>query len=66
MRTKLDLATLQVLCDATRLADNDTGNLQHVVRNQDVALCVWGNLTKNPRSVAQLTIVWKKIATTKQ
>ncbi|GFR80193.1 protein CASC1, partial [Elysia marginata] len=46
---KLDLATLQILCDATRLADSETGNLQHVVRNQDVALCVWGNLMKNPR-----------------
>ncbi|RUS74159.1 hypothetical protein EGW08_018074 [Elysia chlorotica] len=47
--TKLDLASLQVLCDATQLADSETGNLQHIVRNQDVALGVWGNLMKNPR-----------------
>ncbi|GFO01258.1 protein casc1-like [Plakobranchus ocellatus] len=47
--SKLDLATLQILCDATKLADSETGNLQHVVRSPDVALCVWGNLMKNPR-----------------
>uniref|UniRef100_A0A0B7AJV5 IC97/Casc1 N-terminal domain-containing protein n=1 Tax=Arion vulgaris TaxID=1028688 RepID=A0A0B7AJV5_9EUPU len=47
--TKLDLATLNVLCDTTALANSDTGNLQHVVVNDDIALCVWGNIAKNPR-----------------
>ncbi|XP_055900760.1 dynein axonemal intermediate chain 7 homolog isoform X8 [Biomphalaria glabrata] len=46
---KLDLATLQILCDATELQDQETNNLQHVIRNSQICLCVWGNIVKNPR-----------------
>ncbi|KAH9519149.1 hypothetical protein Btru_074844 [Bulinus truncatus] len=46
---KLDLATLQILCDATELADQETGNLQHIFKNSQICLCVWGNIMKNPR-----------------
>ncbi|CAL1547102.1 unnamed protein product [Lymnaea stagnalis] len=46
---KLDLATLQILCDATVLADPETGNLQHIIKNDQIILCAWGNIMKNPR-----------------
>lgn len=49
MGSKLDHATLQILCGATSLANPETNNLQHVVSNDFISLCVWGNLTKNPR-----------------
>jgi len=46
---KLDLATLQILCDATKLSNPETNNLEHVVKNDPISLCVWGNITKNKR-----------------
>ncbi|XP_059174168.1 dynein axonemal intermediate chain 7 homolog isoform X3 [Physella acuta] len=46
---KLDLGSLQILCDATVLADPETGNLQHVVQNDHIFLGIWGNIMKNPR-----------------
>jgi len=49
MVTKLDSASLQVLCDATKLSNPETNNLEHCVNNDQISLCVWGNLTKNPR-----------------
>ena len=49
MATKLDAASLQVLCDATKLSNPETNNLEHCVNNDQISLCVWGNLTKNPR-----------------
>ncbi|BFZ05042.1 hypothetical protein BsWGS_08084 [Bradybaena similaris] len=49
IRIKLDLATLKLLCDNTPLANSETGNLQHAVTNDEIALCVWGNIVKNPR-----------------
>jgi hypothetical protein len=49
IQTKLDLATLQVLCDASSLQDQETSNLQFSQLNQAIKLTVWGNLSKNPR-----------------
>ncbi|XP_041366067.1 axonemal 84 kDa protein-like [Gigantopelta aegis] len=49
VKTKLDLATLQVLCDATSLQDSETNNLQYCKDNSAICLCVWGNLSKNQR-----------------
>merc|ERR1719346_763047 len=49
MATKLDAASLQVLCDATKLSNPETNNLEHCVNNDQISLSVWGNLTKNPR-----------------
>lgn len=46
---KLGLATLQVLCDASKLQDPETNNLQYCLQNNQISLCVWGNLSKNPR-----------------
>ena len=43
-------STFQILCDSTKLSNPETNNLEHVVRNDPIALCVGGNLTKNKRS----------------
>ncbi|KAL5006456.1 hypothetical protein ScPMuIL_015262 [Solemya velum] len=49
IETKLDAATQNLLCQATSRANPETFNLQFFVKNSDIALCVWGNLSKNPR-----------------
>ena len=51
MQVKLDAATVLVLQRATELCDNETFNLHYHNENPDVCLCVWGNLSKNPRCV---------------
>ena len=51
LQEKLDLGTLGVLSKATALASHDTGNLEFCSGNSAITLCVWGNLSKNPRSV---------------
>ena len=50
MQVKLDAASVLVLQRATELCDNETFNLHYLNENPDVCLCVWGNLSKNPRS----------------
>ena len=49
LKEKLDLASHDLLLQATDLMDSETLNLQQVVGNYDITLCVWGNLSKNPR-----------------
>lgn len=49
VQVKLDAASLKILCDASSLQDPETSNLQYTIRNADIVLCVWGNLSKNPR-----------------
>lgn len=51
IQLKLDSATLQVLCDASKLQDPETSNLQYTLSNDNISLCMWGNLSKNPRFV---------------
>ena len=51
MQVKLDAATVLVLQRATELCDNETFNLHYLNQNPDVCLCIWGNLSKNPRYV---------------
>ncbi|CAG5133326.1 unnamed protein product, partial [Candidula unifasciata] len=46
---KLALVTFQLLCDNTPVANSESGNLQHAVTNDEIALCIWGNIVKNPR-----------------
>ncbi|KAM4676778.1 dynein axonemal intermediate chain 7 [Discoglossus pictus] len=46
---KFNSATEQLLKNATTLADIDTGNMQKVITNSNVAVCIWANLNKNPR-----------------
>ncbi|XP_053383871.1 dynein axonemal intermediate chain 7-like [Mercenaria mercenaria] len=49
MQSKLDAATVKLLQQATDLCDTETFNLHYTKRNQDICLCIWGNLSKNPR-----------------
>ena len=49
IQKKLDSASLQVLCDASKLQDMETNNLQYTLQNNTISLNVWGNLSKNPR-----------------
>ncbi|ESO92391.1 hypothetical protein LOTGIDRAFT_206612 [Lottia gigantea] len=46
MSTKLNDVTLDILCKATELQDNETYNLQYTVKSENIYLCVWGNLSK--------------------
>ncbi|XP_077123306.1 dynein axonemal intermediate chain 7 isoform X2 [Ranitomeya variabilis] len=49
LQRKFDDATELLLKSAAALSDIDTGNMQKVVRNETVSLCIWANLNKNPR-----------------
>ncbi|KAM5173177.1 dynein axonemal intermediate chain 7 [Mantella aurantiaca] len=49
LQQKFDDATEHLLKNAVALSDIDTGNMQKVIKNKNVILCVWANLNKNPR-----------------
>ncbi|KAK2146360.1 hypothetical protein LSH36_614g02029 [Paralvinella palmiformis] len=49
LQEKLDLASHDVFLKATELQNSETLNLQEIVTKGDITLCVWGNLSKNPR-----------------
>ena len=49
LQEKLDLASHDLLLHASELADPETSNLQYVINNDVITLCMWGNLSKNPR-----------------
>ena len=49
LQEKLDLASQDVLRQASALQDPETMNLQKVYNNDMITLCMWGNLSKNPR-----------------
>ncbi|XP_014672083.1 PREDICTED: protein CASC1-like isoform X2 [Priapulus caudatus] len=49
LQRKLDAATYNLLLDASVLADPESQNLQYVMGNEDMKLCLWGNIGKNPR-----------------
>ncbi|XP_068134117.1 dynein axonemal intermediate chain 7 isoform X2 [Hyperolius riggenbachi] len=49
LQRKFNEATEHLLKNAAALSDIDTGNMQKVIKNQNVRLCVWANLNKNPR-----------------
>ncbi|KAK1790314.1 hypothetical protein P4O66_014219, partial [Electrophorus voltai] len=46
---KLLQATEEILKSAKEQSDIETGNMQTVVRDDNVTLCLWANLNKNPR-----------------
>ncbi|XP_041109850.1 dynein intermediate chain CFAP94, axonemal [Polyodon spathula] len=46
---KLNSATEEILKRSNLLADTETGNMQTVIKNKNLTLCVWANLNKNPR-----------------
>ncbi|XP_072000913.1 dynein axonemal intermediate chain 7 isoform X2 [Engystomops pustulosus] len=49
LHRKFNEATEHLLKSAAALSDIDTGNMQKVIRNNTVTLCIWANLNKNPR-----------------
>jgi Cancer susceptibility candidate 1 N-terminus len=49
LQEKLDLGTLNVMAKASTLANPETGNLEYLAGNSSISLCLWGNLSKNPR-----------------
>lgn len=52
LKEKLDLACLDVMSQASLLANPETNNLEYVKGNENIILCLWGNLSKNPRYVS--------------
>ncbi|XP_051974518.1 dynein axonemal intermediate chain 7-like [Xyrauchen texanus] len=46
---KLNLATEELLKHANSHSDIETGNMQTEVKDENVTLCLWANLNKNPR-----------------
>ncbi|KAM3588296.1 uncharacterized protein V6R79_025724 [Siganus canaliculatus] len=46
---KHHLATGEVLERASSNIDTETGNMQTVIRDDNVTMCLWANLRKNPR-----------------
>ncbi|KAM9845823.1 dynein axonemal intermediate chain 7 [Aulostomus maculatus] len=49
IHSKLLLSTEHMLKDASANMDIETGNMQTVVKDDNVTLCLWANLKKNPR-----------------
>uniref|UniRef100_A0A673I4H0 Dynein axonemal intermediate chain 7 n=1 Tax=Sinocyclocheilus rhinocerous TaxID=307959 RepID=A0A673I4H0_9TELE len=46
---KLNQATEELLKSANSHSDIETGNMQTVVQDENITLCLWANLNKNPR-----------------
>uniref|UniRef100_F7FKY0 Dynein axonemal intermediate chain 7 n=1 Tax=Rattus norvegicus TaxID=10116 RepID=F7FKY0_RAT len=46
---KVNVATELLLRQASNLADLDTGNMEKIIKDENVTLYVWANLKKNPR-----------------
>lgn len=49
LEDKLDLASHYLSLKATDLRNPETMNLQKTFKTDDITLCMWGNLSKNPR-----------------
>ncbi|XP_063785434.1 dynein axonemal intermediate chain 7 isoform X2 [Pseudophryne corroboree] len=49
LQHKFDEATEHLLKNAAALSDIDTGNMQKIIKDKNVTLCIWANLNKNPR-----------------
>ncbi|KAF7693847.1 hypothetical protein HF521_007600 [Silurus meridionalis] len=49
MHTKHQMAAEEILRSAKKCADIDTGNMQMIKRDDNITLCLWANLNKNPR-----------------
>uniref|UniRef100_A0A5K3FRY1 Casc1_N domain-containing protein n=1 Tax=Mesocestoides corti TaxID=53468 RepID=A0A5K3FRY1_MESCO len=49
VQEKVDRACVETLTKASHFADPETSNLQKFWRNNWLSLCIWGNLSKNPR-----------------
>ncbi|XP_044042078.1 dynein axonemal intermediate chain 7 isoform X2 [Siniperca chuatsi] len=49
IHSKHHLATEEILKTASANIDTETGNMQTVVKDDNITLCLWANLKKNPR-----------------
>nr|XP_012595005.1 protein CASC1 isoform X2 [Microcebus murinus] len=49
LHLKFNVATEILLRQASTLADLDSGNMEKIIRDENVTLYVWANLKKNPR-----------------
>ncbi|BHF66130.1 Protein casc1 [Sparganum proliferum] len=49
VQEKVDRACVETLSKAVHFADKETANLQRTWGNNWLSLCMWGNLSKNPR-----------------
>lgn len=49
IQEKIDEACVETLTCATQFADSVTGNLEKYWHNNWLSLCIWANLSKNPR-----------------
>ncbi|KAK1341309.1 hypothetical protein QTO34_017713 [Cnephaeus nilssonii] len=49
LHLKFNVATELLLRQASTLADLDTGDMEKVIRDENITLYVWANLKKNPR-----------------
>ncbi|KAM9334619.1 dynein axonemal intermediate chain 7 [Symphorus nematophorus] len=49
IHSKHHLITEEILKGASENVDTETGNMQTVVKDDNITLCLWANLKKNPR-----------------
>uniref|UniRef100_A0A8C3AVX4 Dynein axonemal intermediate chain 7 n=1 Tax=Cyclopterus lumpus TaxID=8103 RepID=A0A8C3AVX4_CYCLU len=56
------LATEEILKRASANIDTETGNMQTVVNDDNITLCLWANLKKNPRFVEETFNLPKQLA----
>ncbi|XP_069556173.1 dynein axonemal intermediate chain 7 [Brachyistius frenatus] len=49
IHSKLLLSTEEILKNASSNIDTETGNMQTVIRDENVTLCLWANIKMNPR-----------------
>ncbi|XP_047431210.1 dynein axonemal intermediate chain 7 isoform X2 [Mugil cephalus] len=49
IHSKHHLTTEEILKKASASIDTETGNMQIVIRDDKITLCLWANLKKNPR-----------------
>ncbi|XP_063164863.1 dynein axonemal intermediate chain 7 [Candoia aspera] len=50
---KYNQATEQLLKQASSYAESESGNMEVVIKEKDITLCIWANLKKNPRFRSQ-------------
>uniref|UniRef100_A0A3B4XIL8 Dynein axonemal intermediate chain 7 n=1 Tax=Seriola lalandi dorsalis TaxID=1841481 RepID=A0A3B4XIL8_SERLL len=46
----------EILKRASESIDTETGNMQTVVKDDNITLCLWANLKKDPRSVCEVNL----------
>ncbi|XP_053107402.1 dynein axonemal intermediate chain 7 isoform X3 [Hemicordylus capensis] len=53
LHQKYDEATEQLLKQASSYAESESGNMEVVIKEAGITLCIWANLKKNPRFRSQ-------------